>query len=52
MIFLKRLAYRLKLYKLHPAIGAWMFIDRSPLTPADHAWAERLLEQHPEWKRQ
>jgi hypothetical protein len=48
--FFKRLAYRLKLYRLHPAIAAWIFIDRRPLTEADIQWARDLIAQHPEWQ--
>jgi hypothetical protein len=45
----RMVVYWLRLYRIHPAIACWAFVDRSPLTPADIARARRLLQEHPEW---
>jgi hypothetical protein len=51
MAFCRRVAYRLKLYRIHPAIAAWIFVDRSPLTSSDIRRAQELIAAHPEWEK-
>ena len=46
---LKHVAYWLRLYRLHPAISAWVFIDSSPLTEADIKRIQELAEKYG-WK--